>query len=96
MPIVLGAPGAVAAVHAGWRGMAAGVLEQGVAVLRELAGPGEALAAIGPCAGSCCYEVGEEVLSALGLPPPPRGVGKAMLDLRAAARERLARRASRP
>jgi YfiH family protein len=88
VPVVLGAPGAVAVVHAGWRGLAAGVLEQGVAALRELAGEGEALAAIGPCAGSCCYEVGEEVLSALGL-PPPRGVGKAMLDLRAAARERL-------
>lgn len=89
VPVVLGAPGAVAAVHAGWRGMAAGVLEQGVQALRELAPEGEVSAVIGPCAGSCCYEVGEEVLSALGLPPPAPGSAKAMLDLRAAARERL-------
>jgi YfiH family protein len=89
MPVVLGAPGAVAAVHAGWRGLAAGVLEHGVQALRELAPEGEAGAVIGPCAGSCCYEVGEEVLSALGLPGHPQGSAKAMLDLRAVARERL-------
>ena len=89
VPVVLGAPGAVAAVHAGWRGLAAGVLEQGVQALRELTPTGEAMAVIGPCAGSCCYEVGEEVLRALGLPGPSPGSAKAMLDLRAVARERL-------
>lgn len=89
VPVVLGAPGAVAAVHAGWRGMAAGVLEHGVATLAALAPDGEVQAVIGPCAGSCCYEVGAEVLQALGLPGPPAGASKAMLDLRAAARERL-------
>ncbi len=89
VPVVLGVPGAVAAVHAGWRGLAAGVLQQGVAALRELAPQGEAVAAIGPCAGSCCYEVGEEVLSALGLPAPPSGASKAKLDLRVAVRRRL-------
>jgi YfiH family protein len=88
-PVLLGAPGAVAAVHAGWRGLAAGVLERGVQALRELAPEGEASAVIGPCAGSCCYEVGEEVLSALGLPRPSPGSTKAMLGLRAVARKRL-------
>ena len=90
VPVVLSAQGAVAAVHAGWRGMAAGVLEQGVAALGALAPGREMHAAIGPCAGSCCYEVGAEVLAALGIPGPPAGSRKAMLDLRAAARERLA------
>lgn len=83
------APAAVAAVHAGWRGIAAGVLEQGVAALAELAPDGVVHAVIGPCAGPCCYEVGAEVLQALRLPAPPPGASKAMLDLRAAARERL-------
>ncbi len=84
-----GAPAAVAAVHAGWRGMAAGVLEQGVATIFALAPDSEIHAVIGPCAGPCCYEVGAEVLQALRMPGPPAGASKAMLDLRAAARERL-------
>ena len=48
-------------VHAGWRGLAAGVLEEGVLALRELGGEGDIAAIIGPGAGPCCYEVGEEV-----------------------------------
>jgi polyphenol oxidase len=104
LPVVLGSQGgAVAAVHAGWRGLAAGVLEEGVRALRELAGNGEIAAVIGPGAGRCCYEVGEEVHAALEggmrsgrLPSgrPPRaecGAGRAgrSLDLAAHARERL-------
>ena len=50
-----GAP-AVAVAHAGWRGLLAGVLENAVQTLG-----GRAEAAIGPSAGPCCYEVGEEV-----------------------------------
>ena len=50
-----GAP-AVAVAHAGWVGLIAGVLENAV---ETLGGPVEA--AIGPSAGPCCYEVGEEV-----------------------------------
>lgn len=89
VPVVIGVPGAVAALHAGWRGLAAGVLEQGVASLRRMSDRDEALAVIGPCAGPCCYEVGVEVLSALGMPAPEDGRAKAMLDLHAAARARL-------
>ncbi len=40
LPVALGCNGAVAMVHAGWRGLAAGVLEQGVLALRELGGEG--------------------------------------------------------
>ncbi|HTA35361.1 MAG TPA: polyphenol oxidase family protein, partial [Solirubrobacteraceae bacterium] len=89
LPVALAAGGerpAVAMVHAGWRGLAAGVLESGVQALREL-GDGEQLeAAIGPGAGACCYEVGAEVHAALGRRP----IGdRAKIDLRAIARDRL-------
>lgn len=66
LPVVLGTQGAVAALHAGWRGLAAGVLEQGVRVLGDVGGDdGEIVALIGPGAGPCCYEVGPEVHAAL-------------------------------
>jgi polyphenol oxidase len=85
LPVVLGAEGAVAALHAGWRGIAAGVLEEGVRALRELGGEGEIAAAIGPGARGCCYEVGEEVHDAFG------GAHRTgpNLDLAALAGERL-------
>lgn len=61
LPVALAAPGAVAMVHAGWRGLADGVLEHGVRAVRALGGDGPLHAAIGPGAGPCCYEVGDEV-----------------------------------
>ncbi len=67
VPILLRAPGAVAAVHAGWRGTAAGIVTQALEVLTARAGvsPAEVVAAIGPAIGPCCYEVGDEVAQAL-------------------------------
>jgi polyphenol oxidase len=50
---------ALAVVHAGWRGLAEGVVEAGVAAL----GAGEVVAVVGPAIGPCCYEVGREVSS---------------------------------
>lgn len=47
---------AVAVLHAGWRGLLAGIVAAGVDELG-----GEVAAAIGPAIGPCCYEVGEEV-----------------------------------
>ncbi len=85
LPVVLGAHGAVAAIHAGWRGLAAGVLEEGVRALREVGGRGDVVAIVGPCAGSCCYEVGEEVHTAF---ENAHRDGR-LIDLRAIARERL-------
>ncbi len=85
IPVVLGAEGAVAALHAGWRGLTAGVLEEGVRALREVGGGGECTAIVGPCAGVCCYEVGEEVHGAF---EGAHRVGR-KLDLRAIAHERL-------
>jgi polyphenol oxidase len=55
--------GAVAAVHAGWRGLVSGVIENCVRSLSKLSGvaPAEMVAFVGPHIGSCCFEVGEEV-----------------------------------
>ena len=64
LPIALAGNGAVAMLHGGWRGLAAGIVEQGVAAVRELGGPGPIHAAIGPGVGGCCYEVGDDVRAA--------------------------------
>ncbi len=55
--------GAVAAVHAGWRGMVARVPQVAVAALARTFGsqPADLLIALGPSIGACCYEVGAEV-----------------------------------
>ena len=85
LPVALGSTGAVAMVHAGWRGLAAGVIEQGVLAIRELAGAQPIAAIVGPGAGVCCYEVGPEVHDAFG-----RARGRARhIDLRALAHDRL-------
>jgi len=90
VPAFLVAPGApaVALLHAGWRGAAAGILEEGIAALsREAgAGPGDLHLHLGPAICGACYEVGPEVFEGLGLRAP---AGPALLDLRAV----LARRA---
>jgi len=86
LPVALGVTGAVAIVHAGWRGLSGGVLEAGVAALRELSEGEPIEAVVGPCAGVCCYEVGAEVHSAFG---GAHSVGR-HIDLRAIAHERLA------
>ncbi len=90
LPIAIARPGAVAMVHAGWRGLAAGVVAEGVAAVRELADKGPLSAAIGPGAGACCYEVGEEVHAAFA-ETHPQGRSGANLDLKAIARAELER-----
>jgi YfiH family protein len=52
-------PRALAVLHAGWKGLAEGVVAAGVRAL----GDGEKAAVVGPAIGPCCYEVGEEVSS---------------------------------
>jgi polyphenol oxidase len=68
VPVLVADPrtGAVAAVHAGWRGTAANAMGAAVtAMTREFGVRADTLvAAIGPSIGLCCYEVGEELLSA--------------------------------
>lgn len=88
LPVALIACGAVAMVHAGWRGLAGGILGEGVAALRELGASGPVAAAIGPGAGVCCYEVGEEVRSAFARHGDAVRAGR-NIDLNAVARREL-------
>jgi polyphenol oxidase len=78
LPVALAAPGAVAMVHVGWRGLSSGALEAGVAAV----GGGAVAAAIGPGIGPCCYEVGDDVRAVFG-------TTARTLDLKAVARRRL-------
>lgn len=58
---------AVGAVHAGWRGCAAGILEKAVQTMATVYGsrPEDLLAAIGPCIGPCCFETHDDVPNAM-------------------------------
>lgn len=88
VPIVLEGADSVAVVHAGWRGMVAGVLAATVAAMAE--GGDRALrAALGPAIGSCCYEVGVEVLADLDAFRSETSWGTPSVDLRAAAAAQL-------
>ncbi len=91
------ASGDVAAIHAGWRGVVAGVVRVGVERLGVGRPPGVArlVAAIGPCIGPCCFEVGRDVAEQIGrasrgarVVAAERG-DKAYVDLRAAVRAQL-------
>lgn len=85
----------VAVLHAGWRGLAAGVIERGVAAL-GVSGA-ELLAWLGPAIGPQSYEVGGEVREAFVAAQPlaaaafrPHGASKWLADLYELARQRLA------
>lgn len=53
---------ACAAVHAGWRGTVGGIAKNAVEIMEKKGiNPRDIIAAIGPCIGKCCYEVGQEV-----------------------------------
>jgi copper oxidase (laccase) domain-containing protein len=81
--------GVVAAVHTGWRGTAARAVVAAVEALGREFGtrPADLVAAIGPCIGGCCYDVGTKLVDAFAAagherclidrwfqsPPPARG-----------------------
>ena len=89
VPILLYGRGRIAAVHAGWRGTAAGILKNAV---RELGvDPSEMIAAIGPCIGGCCFMVHEDVASAFDERyPRPMPDGRRSIDLKAVNADTLA------
>jgi purine-nucleoside/S-methyl-5'-thioadenosine phosphorylase / adenosine deaminase len=94
VPVLLTGARWIAAVHAGWRGLAKGIL--GAAVER-LADDGPLVAWIGPAIGPCCYEVGADVAREVGAASVPEVVhegprGRPHLDLVHAARVQLAER----
>lgn len=88
---------AIAAVHAGWRGVAAGAVPAALGRLRTAfhSDPGRCLAALGPAVGGCCYEVDATVAGVMGEAPwwprasRPGAPGKWYLDLREAIRAQL-------
>jgi len=92
MPVLLADEGAsvVAAAHAGWRGLAAGVLEATIEATQ--APPPTLYAWLGPAIGPQVYEVGEDVRAAIGEPASAfrsTRAGHWLLDLYAVARSRL-------
>lgn len=99
LPVLLAddAGSVVGAAHAGWRGLAAGVLEATVDAMRVA--PGTLMVWLGPAIGPKAYEVGEEVRAAfLGRDARAAAAftanrpGHWLLDLYAVARQRLAAR----
>jgi YfiH family protein len=101
LPVLLAAKDgrAVAAAHAGWRGLAGGVLDATVDALAAAAGcaPAEIEAWLGPCIGPRQFEVGEDVLAGFGVDArdgPPRFTpgarpGRWLADLAGLASDRL-------
>ena len=94
VPVLLAARdgSAAAAVHVGWRGLAAGVLGKALTSLRAAAPEAPFAAAVGPGAAGCCYETLEEIARRLD----PKGrwsrrsrPGHALVDLRGVAAGRL-------
>lgn len=79
LPVAVAAPGSVAMLHCGWRGLAAGIAYRGAGMV------GATAAAIGPGIGPCCYEVGADVLRTFR----PDVVDGGTLDLAAEARQQL-------
>jgi YfiH family protein len=82
LPVAIAGPGGVAMLHAGWRGLAAGILERGVAELG-----GATTAFVGPGIGVCCFQVGDEVRAAFADHPSARRGDH--LDLKLIARRTL-------
>jgi len=105
LPVLLAEPtrGVIAAVHAGWRGLAQRIVEKTVAMMtaRWSIPARSVTAALGPCIGACCFEVGDQVLQPLrqqladeaeaAILPHPGGrtSGKGMVDLQAWATRQL-------
>ena len=82
-PVALVAPGVVAAVHAGWRGVAAGVLEAAVTEVRQRTS-GPVRAVLGPCIHPECYE-----FSSADLDPIAERLGPEVVAATAAGRPAL-------
>lgn len=99
LPVVIAGGGALGVAHAGWRGLAAGVLEATVAAVRARATPQAPLQAwIGPAIGPTAFQVGGDVYQAFthvdataaaAFRPDPSDASKWLADLPALAEARL-------
>lgn len=92
VPLMLIAEHGACLVHAGWRGLAAGLVERSLDILERRCGK-LLFAAIGPCAGATQYEVGLDVVSAIAqgriCKAEPSSNGKFLLDLKSTVVEIL-------
>ncbi len=93
-PVALGSPeGVHAAVHVGWRGLVAGVIDGALEVMQKL-GATEVVAGLGPTIHPCCYAFGAADLAAVAAAAGDEvrsvtAAGEPALDLPAAVRARL-------
>ncbi|MGB3561493.1 MAG: peptidoglycan editing factor PgeF [Thermoanaerobaculia bacterium] len=88
VPVVLSGGGSLAAIHAGWRGLADSIIAK--TLTRMTVEPAHLTAWIGPAIGPCCYEVGSEVAQLVARASNPTVIlpgpgSKPHLDLQAAA-----------
>ena len=94
--------GAVAAIHAGWKGTAAGAVIVAIESLTSMysSDPGDVVAAVGPSIGPCCYEVGPDLAEHFSSHAEAvtwfTRDAKPHLDLWRATRDQLARAGMRP
>jgi YfiH family protein len=99
VPVVLAdrQSGAVSAIHAGWRGTAAGAVLAAVQAMTQRFGsePRNIVAAVGPSIGPCCYTVGEELIQEFRSHPDASRwfsrAGELHLDLWKATHDQLER-----
>jgi YfiH family protein len=95
VPVVLATSGRLAAVHAGWRGIVAGVIGEVASALETASRATTAW--IGPAIGPCCYEVGPDVEQSVAASATrscvvaQTGSGRTHLDLQAAVHHQLER-----
>ena len=92
VPVLLAGPAGIAAAHAGWRGIAGGVV--GATVAAMPGDPASFTAWIGPAIGSCCYETGQDVADQVAAASDPAIItpgpaGRPHLDLQQAVRRQL-------
>lgn len=82
----------VAGVHSGWRGTSSGIVSKAIALMTSVydVDPRDLVAFIGPAAGKCCYEVGEEVSSLFEREfVSTNGAAKWKIDLKSANRHQM-------
>lgn len=85
VPVAIVGDDAVAIVHAGWRGVASGIVTAAVTAMGDAA----RVAVVGPHIGPCCYEVGDEVIAATGGHATTTSWGTQSVDLGAAIQAQL-------
>ncbi len=89
LPIVIEGEGSIGVAHAGWRGLAMGIIPAVLSAMADL-GDRPLRAAIGPGIGPCCYEVGPEVAERFPGFVSTTSWGTTSIDLAAAAADQLA------